>query len=297
MIIEFSGMRSLSSNSHKMSKLLNYSIWMLVVVLYLPIFWKLYRVRWDLLDYTHAYFILPIALWLVWRKRQQLKALLKIAEPGKNYFGLVSLSLGILIFLFASRFDYSFLITLSLLPVLVGLVYSLYGIDTLKLLSFPIAYLLLLVPPPMSIIDGITLPMRYGISNLTEKILGLLNYPITREGLLLNIGYNEIFMGQPCSGFRSLITLFSLGLIYVYISKTRLINKVILIFFVIPLALLGNLIRVITLCLITFYFGEEAGQGFFHNFSGIVMFIITILGLIGIETILDKISDQRSENS
>lgn len=270
---------------------------MLVVVLYLPIFWKLYRVRWDLLDYTHAYFILPIALWLVWRKRQQLKALLKIAEPGKNYFGLVSLSLGILIFLFASRFDYSFLITLSLLPVLVGLVYSLYGIDTLKLLSFPIAYLLLLVPPPMSIIDGITLPMRYGISNLTEKILGLLNYPITREGLLLNIGYNEIFMGQPCSGFRSLITLFSLGLIYVYISKTRLINKVILIFFVIPLALLGNLIRVITLCLITFYFGEEAGQGFFHNFSGIVMFIITILGLIGIETILDKISDQRSENS
>jgi exosortase len=183
------------------------------------------------------------------------------------------------------------------LPVLVGLVYSLYGIDTLKLLSFPIAYLLLLVPPPMSIIDGITLPMRYGISNLTEKILGLLNYPITREGLLLNIGYNEIFMGQPCSGFRSLITLFSLGLIYVYISKTRLINKVILIFFVIPLALLGNLIRVITLCLITFYFGEEAGQGFFHNFSGIVMFIITILGLIGIETILDKISDQRSENS
>jgi len=280
-----------------MSKLLNYSIWMLVVVLYLPIFWKLYRVRWDLLDYTHAYFILPISLWLVWRKREQLKALLKIAEPGKNYYGLVSLSVGILIFLFASRFDYSFLITISLLPVLVGLVYSLYGIDTLKLLSFPIAYLLLLVPPPMSIIDSITLPMRYGISNLTEKILGLLNYPITREGLLLNIGYNEIFMGQPCSGFRSLITLFSLGLIYVYISKTRFINKVILIFFVIPLALLGNLIRVITLCLITFYFGEEAGQGFFHNFSGIVMFIITILGLIGIETILDKMSDQRSENS
>ena len=290
-------MHSLSFNSQKMSKFLNYSTWILVVALYFPIFWKLYRVRWDLLDYSHAFFILPISIWLVWRKREQLKVCIQNAKPGNNYSGLVSLSMGILIFLFGSRFDYSLLITISLLPVLVGLIYFLYGIDTLKLLSFPIAYLLLLVPPPMSVIDSITLPMRYGISNLTEKILSLLNYPITREGLLLNIGYNDIFMGQPCSGFRSLITLFSLGLIYVYISKTRLINKVILILFVIPLALLGNLVRVITLCLITFYFGEEAGQGFFHNFSGIVMFIITILGLLGIETILNKISVRTSENS
>ena len=149
----------------------------------------------------------------------------------------------------------------------------------------------------MALIDSITLPMRYGISNLTEQILSLMNYPIMREGLLLNIGYNEIFMGQPCSGFRSLITLFSLGLIYVYISKTSLTNKVILILFVIPLALLGNLVRVITLCLITFYFGEEAGQGFFHNFSGIVMFIITVSGLIGVENILNKISGRTSEDS
>ena len=276
---------------------MHYFIWLLVVALYFPIFWKLYRVRWDLLDYTHAFFILPLSIWLVWRMREKLKVSIQNTEPGNNYTGLVSLSIGILIFLFASRFDYSFLITISLLPVLVGLIYYLYGVDTLKLLIFPIAYLLLLIPPPMALIDSITLPMRYGISNLTEQILSLMNYPITREGLLLNIGYNDIFMGEPCSGFRSLITLFSLGLIYVYISKTNLTNKVILILFVIPLALLGNLFRVITLCLITFYFGEEAGQGFFHNFSGIVMFIITIIGLIGIESILNKMSVQRSENS
>ena len=290
-------MYTLSANSQKNPKLMHYFIWLLVVALYFPIFWKLYRIRWDLLDYTHAFFILPISIWLVWRKREQLKICIQNSEPGINYIGLVSLSIGILIFLFGSRFDYSLIITLSLFPVLIGLIYFLYGIDTLKLLMFPIAYLLLLIPPPMGIIDSVTLPMRYGISNLTEQILHFLNYPITREGLLLNIGYNEIFMGQPCSGFRSLITLFSLGLIYVYISKTNLTNKVILILFVIPLALLGNLFRVITLCLITFYFGEEAGQGFFHNFSGIVMFIITIIGLIGIESILNKMSVQRSENS
>jgi exosortase/archaeosortase family protein len=69
-----------------------------------------------------------------------------------------------------------------------------------------------------------------------------------------------------------------------------MIKKIALTSFIIPLALIGNLIRVITLCLITFYFGEAAGQGFFHNFSGIVIFIITITGLMGIESVIDKVS-------
>jgi exosortase len=158
----------------------------------------------------------------------------------------------------------------------------------LKLLSFPILYLLLLVPPPFGILDSITLPMRHGISVLTENILYLLNYPISRKGLLLTIGYNDILMGAPCSGFRSLITMFSLVLVYVYISKGNISKKLILTFFIVPMALLGNLVRVITLCLITFYFGEETGQGFFHNFSGIVIFIITLLGLMGAESVLER---------
>jgi exosortase len=192
-------------------------------------------------------------------------------------------------FVFGSRFDYASVIAFSLILVLFGLIYFLYGRDMVKLLSFPILYLLLLVPPPMGIIDSITLPMRYGISNLAEQVLYFFNYPITREGLLLTIGYNDIFMGQPCSGFRSLITLLSLGLVYVYISKSTIPKKFLLTAFIVPLALLGNLVRVITLCLITFHFGEKAGQGFFHNFSGIVMFIITILGLMGLEIALNKI--------
>lgn len=253
--------------------------------MYVPIFKKLYLVRWELLDYSHAYFILPISLWLTWLKRIQIKEYIHNINQGKNYTGLVSLSFGILMFIFGSRFEYSSVITLSLIPVLFGLIFFLYGMGMVKLLTFPILYLLLLVPPPMGIIDSLTLPMRYGISNLVEHILSMLQYPIRREGLLLTIGYNDIFMGQPCSGFRSLITLFSLALVYVHLSKSTLSKKIVLTIFIVPLALLGNLMRVITLCLITYYFGEEAGQGFFHNFSGIVMFIITILGLISIENI------------
>lgn len=260
----------------------------MVAAIYTPSFVKLYRVRWDLLDYTHSYFIIPVSLWLIWRSRDKIKQCYQNIEPGKNLSGLFSLLFGLFLFIFGSRFDYASVVALSLIFVLFGLTHFIYGKGMAKTLSFPFLYLLLLVPPPMGVIDSITLPMRYGISGLAEQILSLLRYPISREGLLLTIGYNDIFMGQPCSGFRSLITLLSLGLVYIYISKGSYLSKSILTLFIVPLALFGNLIRVITLCLITFYFGEEAGQGFFHNFSGIVMFIITILGLMGIESIMNR---------
>lgn len=267
---------------------MSYVIWILVAALYAPVFFTLYSFRWDKVDYTHAYFILPISLWLTWRKRARLRELFQKTKSGKNLFGLFTLFFGILMFIFGWRQDYLFISTLSLVPLLFGMISHLYGINIAKALSFPILYLLLLVPPPFGILDSITLPMRYGISIVTEVILRFFDYPISREGLLLTIGYHDIFMGQACSGFRSLITMFSLVLVYVYISKGGLTKKLILTSFIIPFALLGNLVRIITLCLITFYFGEEAGQGFFHNFSGIVIFVITISGLLGVELILDK---------
>ncbi|MEW6601036.1 MAG: exosortase/archaeosortase family protein [Nitrospirota bacterium] len=269
----------------------NYLIWILVSVLYYPLFSNLYNMRWEKVDYTHAYFILPLSLWMAWRKRAEIRNIYMESNQDKmNFPSLLLLLTGLFMFIFGLQQEYTFIQTLSIIPLLFGLIGFLYGTSISKTLAFPILYLLLLVPPPFGILDSITLPMRYGISALAEKILFFLNYPISRDGLLLRIGYNDIFMGAPCSGFRSLITMFSLVLVYVYINKGNLVKKIILTFLIIPMALFGNLVRVITLCLITFYFGEEAGQGFFHNFSGIVIFIITLLGLIGAETLLERMN-------
>ena len=277
-----------------MNKIFHYLIWLMVIVLFAPVFKELYNLRWDTADYTHAYFILPISLWLIWRKRKKIHKIYKeTVSDYKPFTGIFLLLTGFFLFIFGWRQGYLFVSTFSLVPLLFGLIFFLYGAKTAKELSFPIFYLLLLVPPPFGVLDSITLPMRQGISVLSEKILFLLGYPITRKGLLLTIGYNDIFMGAPCSGFRSLITMFSLILVYVYISKGTISKKLLLTLFIIPFALIGNLIRVITLCLITYYFGEEAGQGFFHNFSGIVIFIITLSGLIGAESLLDRLTADR----
>lgn len=289
--------------------MLNYLIWIVVAAIYFPVFkiyyspifnelangpvsfFRAFEKPWgDIADYTHAYFILPISIWLIWRKRTLLRELTSASER-KGVAGIVFFIIflfGLLLFNFGWRQGYQLIYTFSLIPVLFGLSGFLYGIKVLRLLAFPFFYLIFLVPPTAALLDSITLPMRHGVSVIAEHVLSLLNYPVARDGLLLSIGYNEIFMGQPCSGFRSLITMFALVLVYVYISKSSLATKIILTILIVPFAIFGNLIRVIALCLITFYFGEAAGQGFFHDFSGIVVFIITILGVIWVEFLIDR---------
>jgi exosortase len=194
---------------------------------------------------------------------------------------------GLFLCLLGWRQGYISIQTFSLIPVLFGLTGYLYGAGLMKLLSFPIAYLILMVPPPMNVLDSITLPMRYGISVATEFLLKTAGYGINRDGLLLSIGGHEIYMGAPCSGFRSLITMISLGLAYIYIGKSAVKKKIVLLASIVPLALLGNLIRVVGMCLVSFYLGETAGVKY-HDYSGFIIFIVLIFGLIGLENFLEK---------
>lgn len=270
--------------------MIHFLIWGMSAAMYMPAFIALYsgKTNWALEDYSHIYFILPISLFLAWRKRDVLRKI-RLEDKAKRtgtFSGLALLISGILLFIFGWRRNYDFIQILSLVPFLSGLIRYLYGKMVLKELSFPVAYLLFLVPLPPAILDGITVPMRYGVSFAAEKFLAFAGYPVTRDGLLLSIGYREIYMAPACSGFRSLITMLTLSLVYIYLISAGRLKKSILTFAVIPLALLGNFVRIIAICLITFYFGEEAGQGFFHNFSGVAVFLITILGLIALENLM-----------
>ena len=95
-----------------------------------------------------------------------------------------------------------------------------------------------------------------------------------------------------CSGFRSLITMFSLALVYVYVIRSKFIKKVVLVLSVLPLAIVGNIIRVIVISLIATNFGQEVAQGFMHSFSGVVVFLFIVLGFAGIEALWTRLSGE-----
>ena len=272
---------------------MQYVIWFLVTAIYSPIVCQLYLSRWQTIDYTHAYFIMPVSLWLVWRKRAAIKSILvsesSNSQKEQSFLGVLLLLLGIFLFFIGWRYDYLFISTLSLIPNLFGIIIYLYGTGMAKELLFPILYLLLMVPPPLGVLDAITLPMRYGASTAAYVFLRSFYFPIVQDGLLFSVEGQPLFMGPACSGFRSLITMIALGLVYVYCSHAPMKKKTALVIAIIPLALLGNLIRIILMCVITYYLGEKIAQGFFHYASGMVIFLVMILGLIIVETYLNKL--------
>lgn len=267
---------------------IDHLMWLLVAVLYTPVFKQLYTSRWENIDYTHAYLILPVSLFLVWHKRKQIaEALAQPQSALARRTGPLLLGLGCFFFFFGWRMDYLMVSTVSLIPVLYGIVLYRYNSALAKLMTFPILYLLLLVPPPLGILDAITMPMRQLVTVLSASFLDLF-YTVKREGLMMSVDHAQIYIGAPCSGFRSLISMFALALIYVHLIKLDPVRKRVLIAAVLPLALFGNFVRVITLCLITYYFGKEAGEGFFHGFSGMVIFVIMMMGLMGLERMLSE---------
>ncbi len=270
--------------------LFHFSVWLLTGILFFPVFYQLYHTRWDSIDYTHAYFILPVAFFLGWHALKSQNFQKPHTENSRKQHALFAalLVLGLISFQFGWRQDYLSLATFSALPILLGLVGFLYGSPMARVLWFPIAYLLLLVPPPLGILDSVTLPMRLNVSITTEHLLAPLGFPITRDGLTLQIGSHHVFLGEACSGFRSMITLLSLSLASIFISKASRVRKWIMIAAIIPLALLGNLIRVMSVVIVTFYLGETRGQKFFHDASGLVMFVILITGLLLIENVKFK---------
>ncbi len=244
-----------------------------------------------MIDYTHAYFILPISLWIAWNHRKAAlhQSQSRFTETALNQtLFLAILILGLFAFILGWRFDYLFISTASLILTLAGLTGFLYGTKTLKIFLFPIVYLIFLIPLPLGILDGITLPMQRATANLSYYWLKLLQFPVSLKGILITLNQHEIVVGKPCSGFRSLITLLALGSAYVYSTKNTGIKKALLTLSIVPLALISNTLRVFILCLIINFGGKAAGEGILHELSGYLMFLICLLSLVGLDTLLSK---------
>jgi len=258
-----------------------------IFCLYFPTLTDLYTHRWASIDFHHAYFILPIFIWLIWQKRDLFLNLTAPPSIQENTAGIFILIFGALLYIIGCHSDYLMVSTFSLLPVLSGYICFIFGIKVLTRLWFPLTYLLLMIPLPLGIMDSITIPMRYSVASAAEFILSFLNYPISREGLTLLLNGKQIYMGAPCSGFRSLITLIALGVVYIYISSGSPRTKSILLLSIIPMALLGNLFRVISVCLAMNYFNSRISCRI-HDFGGYAIFIFLILTLIALENLCLK---------
>lgn len=158
---------------------------------------------------------------------------------------------------------------------------------------FPLFFIVFMIPLPGALVDAFTLPMKLAVSNVVENILFYFNYPIAREGVMLHIGQYKLMVADACAGLHTLLSLEAMGLLYLHlVNHDSLFRNISLAALIIPISFIANVIRVIFLVLITFYYGDSVGQGFVHGFAGILLFLVALSLIILIDAALQKFTHQ-----
>ena len=256
-----------------------------LAALYVPTFYRLFSYGWKQSDYSHGPLIFVVFLWLIWKSRD----LFSLPDDDGLQPGFLALLLfGLLLYAFGVTNRVLMFEAGSLIPVLLGLSGFLHGRTAARMLLFPAAYLIFLVPPPLFFIDFVTSPLKRLVAAASVPVLSMLGYPVSRNGVMIFIGDYSIVIGDACSGLRSLVSLLAVGALYAWPKNISAPKKTVLFLSIIPIAIVANILRLILLSLITFYIGDSAGQHFFHDYSGFFLFVFSLMGLVVVDVLLDR---------
>ena len=265
--------------------------WLIVLagfaVMYVPVYWWAAHVIWQSDDHAHGPIILAVIVWLFWTLHKQL---LEVETKPAPALGWPIFLFGLLVYFAGRMFSVSILEFGSQMPVAAGLLLLLKGRKALRLAWFPVVYFIFMIPLPGVLVDAITGPLKQWISGIVETILFNLGYPIARSGVIISIGQYQLQVADACSGLHSMFSLSALGTLFMYIMdrKSRLHNAIMLLS-LLPIAFCANIVRVMVLVLITYYLGDEAGQGFLHGTAGMVLMVIALLICFLLDAVLIRI--------
>lgn len=265
----------------------NYSHWLLAAGLasvYLPTYWMLANTIWATDEQFHGAIVLMVVIWLCWEQRNTFFAGKYSPRPLS---GSVLLFIGLMLYVVGRSQEILLFEVGSQIPVFAGILLLIHGYSSLRSAWFILLFLIFMVPIPSIIIDTLTGSLKQWISVLVENALYRLDYPIARNGVTLTIGQYQLLVADACSGLNSMFTLTALGLLFMYLmGRGGAVYNGVMLASILPIAFFANFLRVSALVLITYYWGDEAGQGFMHGFAGMVLFLTALSGLFLLDSIL-----------
>ncbi|OKY75784.1 MAG: exosortase [Desulfobulbaceae bacterium DB1] len=244
---------------------------------------------WEVNDnYSHGYFIPFISAYLIYEMRDELKK----GRILPTNWGFVLIIIGLMQLVVAKIGSEYFLQRTSMIVVLFGAALFLAGKEFAKKIWFPLVYLFFMIPVPAIIWNKFAFPMQLFASAITEKVILALGIPIFREGNVLHLAQTTLEVVDACSGLRSLVTMFALSAVLAYMAKGTVIKKWLLFLAAAPIAVLANIIRLTGTAALAHRFGEGVAQGFLHDFSGWLVFVLGLMILIGFKSLLENKSNQ-----
>lgn len=254
-----------------------------LIALYVPTWIDLSSTIWATEAQAHGPIILGVALWFFWKQRLVIHEI----PANSTHAGWPVFILGLLLYVAGRSQDILLFEVGSQILVVMSLLLIMRSWSAVRAAWFPLFFLLFMIPLPGTFVDALTLPMKMAVSYVAEHILYWVGYPISRTGVILQIGQYKLLVADACAGLQTLFTLEALGLLYLNIVRhDSLFRNVALAILIIPISFTANVIRVMVLTLITYHFGDAAGQGFLHGFAGMVLFITALLIIMGVDSLL-----------
>jgi len=256
-----------------------------VVWLYWPVL-KALAVQWyDDPDYSHGFLVPLISAYFVWERREKLLALPVVP----SLWGIGVLGFGLIMLLIGSVGVELYTQRTSLIMVLAGLVLLVLGREFLRVLVFPFVFLLFMVPLPAIVVNAVSFPLQMFAAKTAAFCLFNLGIPVLREGNVIMLASTTLEVAEACSGIRSLQALLALGTVYAYFTQTVMWKRWALVLLSIPIAIAANAFRVSGTGVLAHYFGIEAAEGFYHTFSGWLIFVVAFALLLACGAVLSKI--------
>jgi len=263
--------------------------WLLIaglVVVFTPAILALSDV-WSRYDYySHGYMVPFAALWAATAQRSVWPTL---RIEGQR-LGVFPLAACLLLYLFASLAGIVSLQGLTLVLAVASTLYFARGAAWLGSLGFPIFYLIFMVPMPDRWLAPFIASLQIFVSATVIEILHLFSLPVYREGNVMVLPDGAtLFVAEACSGITSIVTLVPLAVFLAYFTERTLVRRLCLVVAVIPLAMLGNLMRVILTIVAAMRFGVEFATGdLIHTWAGIGTYVLGCLALLAVGSLMKK---------
>jgi exosortase B len=263
------------------------------MIMYVPVYIWASKTIWQTEDQGHGAIILAVLVWLFWETRKKIVA---TAGPPALKTGWIVFSIGLVIYAIGRLFSISIFEMGSQIFIVSAVLLLLKGSNAWKLAWFPVFYILFMIPLPSVLVDAITGSLKQVISDLVTSLLYAAGYPIARSGVMITIGQYQLLVADACSGLHSMFSLSALGTLFMYImGRKSLIHNLIMLTSILPIAFVANICRVIVLVLVTYYLGDEAGQGFLHGAAGMVLMLTALLIFFALDKLLTLlISENKS---
>lgn len=241
--------------------------------------------------YSHGFLIVPISLYIVWVKRKDFLAAPRQTSP----LGYPLILSGAFILLLGDFLGFSVITQLSFLPILTGVLLVFLGNERTRIIWFAIFFLLLMIPIPPSLTQSVALNLKLFAARIAVVMVNAVSLPMINEGSYIYFKDEQLLVGEVCGGLRSLIAIFSIGVLMAYFSKTRTWARVTVLALCGPIAIIANIFRIFVLCVVAYFWGAPFASGTFHDVSGILIFAVAFALFFMLEALLRRLGTPPAE--